>query len=230
MKIVEGIYRVDGVRGCQVYLVEGANQLALVDAGMPGATPKVLAAIEAIGRKPEDLRQIVVTHYHRDHVGSLAELAAATGAEVCVHALDAPVVRGESPMPPVRVRGPLGGLLSPLLNRWARPPKPSPVDRELQDGDELKAAGLKVVHVPGHTPGQIALHMPSKKVLFVGDAVLNVLGLRPPLGFFTVDKAQARESIRKLAALQCDVVCFGHGTPLMHEATTGLRRFAEKLP
>jgi glyoxylase-like metal-dependent hydrolase (beta-lactamase superfamily II) len=81
----------------------------------------------------------------------------------------------------------------------------------------------------GHTAGQIALHMPSKRVLFVGDAILHVFGLRPPLGIFTEDKTQAKESIRKLAALECDIVCFGHGSPLMREGTARLRRFAEGL-
>lgn len=229
MKIVEGVYKVKGVRGCGVYLVEGEDQLTLVDTGMAGATKKVLRTIAAIGHKPEDLKEIVVTHYHGDHTGSLAELAKATGAQVCVHALDAPVVRGEQPMPSPKTPRLLRGLLGPLLGRLARPPKPSRVDRELQDGDELGAAGLRVVHAPGHTPGQIALHMPSRGVLFVGDAMSNVFGLRPPPGIFTLDKAQARESIRKLATLECDIVCFGHGPILMPEGSTRLRRFAEGL-
>jgi len=229
MKIVEGVYQVTGVKGCRVYLVEGGDRLTLVDTGMAGATKKVLQAIAAIGRKPEDLREIVVTHYHGDHTGSLAELAEATGAQVCVHALDAPVVRGEQSMPSPKTPRLLSSLLGPLLGRLARPPKPSRVDRELQDGDELGVAGLRVVHAPGHTPGQIALHMPSKGVLFVGDAIVNVLGLRPPPGIFTQDKAQARESIRKLAALECDIVCFGHGPVLMKEGSTRLRHLAQGL-
>ncbi|MGD0116292.1 MAG: MBL fold metallo-hydrolase [Dehalococcoidia bacterium] len=229
MKIVRGVYKVEGIKGCGVYIVEGEDHLTLVDTGMAGATKKVFQTIAAIGHKPEDLKEIVVTHYHGDHTGSLTELAEATGAQVCVHALDAPVVRGEESMPSPKMPRLLSGLLGPLLVRLARPPKPSRVDRELQDSDELGVAGLRVVHVPGHTPGQIALHMPSRGVLFVGDAVVNVLGLRPPPGMFTQDKAQARESIRKLAALECDIVCFGHGPVLMKAGSTRLRRFAKGL-
>ena len=230
MKITEGIYKVDGTRMGQAYLVEGADGLALIDTGLAGSTDAVLRAVAGLGRSRDDLREIVLTHWHADHMGSLAELVERTGARVCVHAGDAAIVRGEQPMPEFRAGGILGRLMlrvSGLMMR--RPPKPSQVDRELQDGDELEAGDLKVVHTPGHTPGHIVLHMPSRRALFVGDALFNVLGLRPPPGIFTTDAAQARESIRRLAALEFDIVCFGHGRALVGNASRRLRRFAEGL-
>jgi len=227
MQIIPGIHKVDGTRIGHAYLVEGAERLALIDTGLAGSTDAVLRAIAALGRKPEDLHQIVVTHCHGDHAGSLAELAERTGAQVCVHAAEAPVIRGEQPVPPMRGPAPLRNLLGPLFKRMTPPPRPSRVDRELQDGDALGSVG--VVHTPGHTPGHIALHMPSRRALFVGDALFNVLGLRPPPGIFTTDAAQARESIRKLAALEFDIVCFGHGRALVGDASERLRRFAEGL-
>jgi glyoxylase-like metal-dependent hydrolase (beta-lactamase superfamily II) len=120
--------------------------------------------------------------------------------------------------------------MRPFMGLFPTNPEPCHVDRELQDGDEIEAAGgLKVIHVPGHTPGHIALLMPSKRILFAGDAVLNVLGLRPPLAMATVDMAQAKESVRKMAALDFDIACFGHGDIMRKDAVLRFRRFAEKL-
>jgi glyoxylase-like metal-dependent hydrolase (beta-lactamase superfamily II) len=89
--------------------------------------------------------------------------------------------------------------------------------------------GARVVHVPGHTPGSIALYVPGRKLLFVGDAAAHTFGLRPPIGAFTEDHAQARASIRKLAELDFEVACFGHGRPLDREAPHAFRRLAERL-
>jgi glyoxylase-like metal-dependent hydrolase (beta-lactamase superfamily II) len=71
--------------------------------------------------------------------------------------------------------------------------------------------------------------MPSKRILFAGDAALNVLGLRPPLAMATEDMAQAKESVRKMAALDFDIACFGHGGIMRKDAVLRFRRFAEKL-
>lgn len=232
MQIIPGIHKVDGTRIGHAYLVEGAERLALIDTGLARSTDAVLRAIAALGRRPEDLREIVITHCHADHMGSLAELAERTSAQVCVHTADAAVVRGDEPMPEFKPGNVFAwAVLRVSAMMMGKPPRPSRVDRELQGGDELEVGDLKVVHTPGHTAGHIALHMPSKRVLFVGDAVFNLpaLGLRPPMAMVSVDTAQAKESIRKLAGLECDIVCFGHGRALTREAAGRLRRFAEGL-
>ena len=151
---------------------------------------------------------------------------------MCVHAADAAIVRGDQPMPEFKGGGVFGSVALRLSGMFmGKPPSPSRVDRELQDGDELEVGGVKVVHTPGHTPGHIALHMPSKRALVVGDVIFNlpVLGLRPPAAMVSVDMAQAKESIRKLASLEPDIVCFGHGRALVGDASERLRRFAEGL-
>ena len=86
--------------------------------------------------------------------------------------------------------------------------------------------------MPGHTAGSIALHLPQRRLLFAGDAAVNALGLGPPsgpFGMFNADRAQTRESFRKLAELDFDVACFGHGKPLDKDASRAFRRAAEKL-
>jgi glyoxylase-like metal-dependent hydrolase (beta-lactamase superfamily II) len=211
------------------YLVEG-DGLTLIDTGMQGSGESVLNALAALGRRISTLRQIVISHHHFDHTGSLARLAELTKATVSVHKADAPYVRGDVPRPPFIRAGFSGWFMRPFMGLFPIHPEPCQVDAELEDGEEIEAAGgLKVIHAPGHTPGHIALLLPSKRILFAGDAVLNVLGLRPPLAMATPDMAQAKESIRKLAALDFDIACFGHGGVMRKDAVIRFRRFAEKL-
>src|SRR3990172_8466346 len=94
MEVIEGVHTIEGLGVGRAYLYQEADRLTLIDSGLPGSAERIFGAIERIGRKPEDLRQIIITHYHRDHTGSLAELVERTGAQGLVHALDAPVGRG----------------------------------------------------------------------------------------------------------------------------------------
>ena len=229
MEVVPGVHSIKGVRMAHAFLVDGEG-LTLIDTGMQGSGESVLSALATLGRRVSSLRHIVISHHHFDHTGSLAQLAEVSRATVSVHKADAPYVRGDLPRPPFKRVGFSGWFMRPFMGLFPTRPEPCHVDRELQDGDEIEAAGgLQVIHAPGHTPGHIALLMPSKRILFAGDAVLNVLGLRPPLGMATDDAAQAKETIRKMAALDFDIACFGHGGIMRKDAVLRFRRFAEKL-
>ncbi len=98
MKIVEGIFQVDGVN-CNVYLVEDGDGLILVDTGLPRSSKKIAKYIEGLGRKPTDISTIVITHFHVDHVGSLKKMKTLTGAKVAVHEADADYVAGKKTPP-----------------------------------------------------------------------------------------------------------------------------------
>ncbi|MDQ1012363.1 glyoxylase-like metal-dependent hydrolase (beta-lactamase superfamily II) [Streptomyces sp. V4I23] len=208
----------------QAYLWRDGDELTLVDAGHRDAAPLIEEAIRGAGLDPAALRRIVLTHCHRDHVGAAGELAARYGAEVLAHRLDAPVVRGEAPVP------------EPVLLDWevplyehgltVPPAPPTRVDRELEDGDVLDfGGGARVVHSPGHTDGSIGIHLPHHGVLFTGDCVAGVGQVM--LGVFNVDRATAQVSMRRLASLAPSTVCFGHGDPLTENATAALLDAAE---
>ncbi|MEV4331295.1 MBL fold metallo-hydrolase [Streptomyces sp. NPDC049597] len=208
----------------QAYLWHDGDELTLVDAGHRDAAPLIEGAIRGAGLDPAALRRIVLTHCHRDHVGAAGELAARYGAEVLAHRLDAPVVRGEAPVP------------EPVLLDWevplyehgltVPPAPPTRVDRELEDGDVLDfGGGARVVHSPGHTDGSIGVHLPHQGVLFTGDCVAGVGQVM--LGVFNVDRATAQVSMRRLASLAPSTVCFGHGDPLTGNATAALLDAAE---
>lgn len=106
---------------------------------------------------------------------------------------------------------------------------------ETNDGDQLPAAGaMTAIHTPGHTAGHLSYLWPQAGgVLFAGDAAGSILGLGPPTnalgGMFTEDIPAAKESFRKLAGLDFDVACFGHGGPIKGKAHAAFRRAVEKL-
>ncbi|MFE2148584.1 MBL fold metallo-hydrolase [Streptomyces lavendulae] len=208
----------------QAYLWQDEGALTLIDAGHAGSADAIEEAIRSLGLAPERLERIVLTHCHRDHVGAAGELAARRGAEVAAHRLDAPVIRGERPVP------------EPVLLDWEVPlyahgltvpeAPPTPVDRELLDGEVLPfGGGAVVVHAPGHTPGSIGVHLPRHGVLFTGDCVAGVGQVM--LGVFNVDRDQAAASFRRLAALDPAVACFGHGDPCVTETAATLRAAAQ---
>lgn len=229
MEIVPGVHTIDKLGVGRAYLYAEADRLTLVDTGLPKSAAKIFAVIDALGRKPEDVRQVIVTHCHNDHAGSLADVVDRSGAQVLAHPLDAPVLRGERLPAPANTNAIMQRLLH-LTGPGLHSPRSVHVDREVNDGDEIDLdGGARIIHTPGHTPGSISIYLPARKLLFAGDAAANLLGVRPPVGWFTEDHAAARASIRKLAELDFDVACFGHGKPLDREASLVFRRLAEKL-
>jgi glyoxylase-like metal-dependent hydrolase (beta-lactamase superfamily II) len=73
------------------------------------------------------------------------------------------------------------------------------------------------------------VYIPSRRLLFAGDAAGYLAGLRLPVGMFTEDGAAARASFRRLAQLNFDVACFGHGKPITKDASSAFRKFAGRL-
>jgi glyoxylase-like metal-dependent hydrolase (beta-lactamase superfamily II) len=220
-KLVDGLHRIPGL--ANTYLIDAPEGLTLIDTGFPNGAEKILAAIRQLGRAPSDLRHIIATHAHLDHIGSLAAIVRATGARTYMHALDAPIAaRGAGFRPLTAAPGLLPGLLFKLFTRSNRSVEPCRIDQTVADGEVLPiAGGLQVVHVPGHCAGQIALLWIERRVLFTGDACTNILGLGPPIGY--EDQAEGERSQRKLAGLDFEIACFGHGPPLLHDAAAQFR-------
>ncbi|MEU8761364.1 MBL fold metallo-hydrolase [Streptomyces sp. NPDC048659] len=204
----------------QAYVWRDDSGLTLVDAGWVGAADAMEAALRGAGLDPARIRRIVLTHCHRDHVGAAQELADRYGCEILAHALDAPVIRGELPVP----EPDLLDWEVPLYAHGLTVPEapPTKVDRELADGEVLDFGdGAVVLHTPGHTPGSLAVHLPCHGVLLTGDTVATVQGVT--FGVFHVDRALAMESMRRLAELAPSVLCCGHGEPVTEDTAEKLR-------
>jgi len=228
MEIVPGVHVID-LGLVQAYLYAEADRLTLIDTGLTTSGERIVDEIEGLGRRPSDLAQIVVTHHHADHAGALAELAERSGARVLAHALDAPVVRGDADPEEAQLSD-VERAFHDKIAGLVPPSPPARVDCELQDGDEIDLdGGATVVHVPGHTAGSIAVYVPRRRLLFSGDAAARGPEGHVMVGVFNVDPAETRRSFAKLAELDFDVACFGHGPPLDREASRAFRRVAAKM-
>jgi glyoxylase-like metal-dependent hydrolase (beta-lactamase superfamily II) len=217
------------------YLV-ATDDVTVIDSGLPKRRDTILAAVREAGRKPEDIKHIALTHHHVDHTGSLAAILDATGAAAYIHPLDAPIVRGEKGAPGPNKTVLAGRIMGPVLERFSPTLEAVAALQETGDGQTIPAAGgMTAIHTPGHTAGHLSFLWPEDGgVLFAGDAAGHLLGrLGPPTnalgGMFTEDIATAKESFRKLAELEFDVACFGHGGPIKGKAHAAFRRAVEKL-
>lgn len=214
--------------GVNAYLLDGVEGLTLIDAGVPGRSVRIEEALRAARRHPGDVANILVTHYHSDHIGGLAEIARRTGAAVHVHPLDAGVVRSGSSPPPVTPRSVLGRILMSVYRSGGT--DPATVDRELVSGEELPiAGGINAVHTPGHTQGHTSFLWPGGGVLFVGDAAGNTFGRLGP-SIVDEDPGQADRSFMALGDLEFDVAVFGHGRPIVGNAAPRFRRAVGRGP
>ncbi len=200
---------------------------ALIDSGPWKNGRRVMRALgDGTNRS---LHDILITHHHIDHVGPLHRFS--DGVTVWAHPADAAVIRGD-----VRAPTPASRSAVERAGVWAVEhlgPKRAParVDRELADGEEVPVGdGLIAFHTPGHTAGHVSFLMPSKRVLFVGDAAANYLGrLGPPVGLYNENHEDVRKSIARIAALDFDIACFGHGRVLNGNACARFHRLAEKV-
>lgn len=215
-----------------VFLIED-DELTLIDTGVAGQAGRILDAVREIGREVGDIRHILLTHSHPDHSGNVAELKQRTGAKVYMHAAEAPLVaQGNVPKPDVPYFP--GFIHRMMYNIFVKnaPGKITPlkVDEEIEDGDWLPiAGGIHVIHVPGHSTGQLAFFMPGQRnVLFAADSAMNMFGL----GYSTFYESEedAVHSLERLSTFDFDIACFGHGRSILHEAANRFRHKFLKPP
>jgi hydroxyacylglutathione hydrolase len=228
VKLADDLFRLDDVTGANAYLLVMGDGLAVVDVGMPGNAGRIIAAIRAIGGMPSDLRRIVLTHSDPDHSGSAAELRQQTGALVAIHEEDAPALAGKRR--PKGIRGARATRHS--IRRMGRAGHEMAMrlvfklpwlfgeygaleaDILLRDRDTV--SGLRVMHVPGHTAGSIALCR-DDGVVFAGDAIFGDLhgGMHSPPRALSLNVDQALASASRLEALDFTMLLPGHGEPVV---------------
>lgn len=221
-KIVDGAYLV-AMGNANAYLLDAGPELVLVDAGFPGKASLVFDALRELGRSPRDLKHLVLTHGHPDHIGSAAAIVKETGAVTYLHPADIPFAESGGPFRPMTAGRGLMKIVFRLVWDQNGRTEPFRIDRPLADGETLPlAGGLRVIGMPGHCAGQVALVMGGDRLLIAGDVCTNILGLADPVGFEDVE--EGRRSQRRLAALGIDAACFGHGKPIPTGAADRLRR------
>jgi glyoxylase-like metal-dependent hydrolase (beta-lactamase superfamily II) len=221
-RVIEGVHVV-AMGMANAFLVEGNDGLTLIDAGYPDKEEVVFGAIRRLGRSPDQLKHLIFTHGHPDHIGSAAAIVRETGVRTYMHPLDIPIAEAGGPFRPMRgAPGLLGGVMCKLFFHPDERLEPVAIDQPLTAGEILPVAGgIEVIHAPGHCAGQVALLWRPGRMLFVGDVCTNVMGLGDPVGFESLEEGRASQ--RKLAGLSFDAVGFGHGAPIARDASTRFR-------
>jgi glyoxylase-like metal-dependent hydrolase (beta-lactamase superfamily II) len=219
-EVVDGVFEV-GIGYVHVHLVVTDDGVVLVDTGLPGRSARIGRALHDIRRKIGDVTTILLTHHHVDHTGGLAEVRRRSGARVVAHRDDVPYVTGEAkafmPHPVVR-----------LVGLFLGKAEPAPVDDIIATDSATPLPGFTALHTPGHTPGHLSYLLDRDGgILFAGDAAAGgrggKVGSTPKM--VSVDLAQQRRSVEKLAALEFEHAVFGHGTALTGRAVDAFRTY-----
>jgi glyoxylase-like metal-dependent hydrolase (beta-lactamase superfamily II) len=236
-KIQNHIYRIKGLLMGNVYVIEASDGLTIVDTSKPGSVSQIEKSLNRGGYQLSDIKRILITHAHWDHFGSLSELQALTGAKVYAHhRYESEVIRGEKT---ARFASPsqLGGFDRFVYKYWLKPMRSSqlgvPVHYELTEGDRLDEVlpGFEVIDLPGHSPGHCGFWSEDQRILIGGDILMNLPTdyLTLPLIAATPDLVEAKQSVRKIDAMNVKTLCLGHGRPLTRNTAEKIHMFVNNL-
>jgi glyoxylase-like metal-dependent hydrolase (beta-lactamase superfamily II) len=219
MQIAEGLYRI-GSDTVNSYLVVDEGGVTIIDAGLPRYWKLLPSELARAGRTLDDVRALILTHGDTDHIGFAAQLHREKGIAAYLHPADADRARLEVKKPnsgwgPVKA-GALAGFLWYSARNGGLRIRPVGELRPAEDGQVLDVPGQpRIIHVPGHTPGSVAVHVPAVDALFIGDTMTtrNVLtGVTGPKPApFTLEPRQALASLGRLDGVDATWVLPGHG-------------------
>ena len=192
---------------CCVYLIN-ADELILIDAGVGDSFDQLIDNIRCLGFDPKRLRAIIVTHAHIDHIGALADFQQRYGVTLIAHELDAPAVES----------GKGAGA-----EFYGVAYQPGVVNTKISQPQSSLTFGpheLHLVHIPGHTPGSLAVYVDMGKRILFGQDIHG-----PYLPEWGANPVQAAASLQKLIDIKADILCEGHFG--IYQPATEVKRYIE---
>ena len=224
MEIIPGVHTVPGTHVSRIYLIEG-DDLTLVDTGMPWSAGRVMKYIRGIGRHPSELRRILMTHSHPDHAGGAPGIVRRCSAKVSAHPEDAHHTLREAHT--IRYLGIFSSLQVPIpfLERFR-------LDSIVEDNDIIPVAGgIRVLHTPGHTAGSVCYLLMQEGLLFSGDTIFSDQNrVSRSMPFPGNDAERYRQSLERLTSIDFDILCGGHGSPMVGNASKAFRDLMARKP
>jgi len=208
VEVLEGLRTVEVAKAdgldTEVYILDCEGGLILVDVGF---TPLCMANIEAelaaMGRGWVDVKMVIITHAHGDHIANLPRVSELTGAEVIVGYGDGGALEAETGVRP---------------------------DVELEHGDLIGACGgIEIVHVPGHSRGNLCLYLRRLGAIIAGDTVFGDSkgNLEAPPAKYCEDADAAARNLRILAGYDFDALLLSHGRNTYKGAKENVLRLIE---
>jgi glyoxylase-like metal-dependent hydrolase (beta-lactamase superfamily II) len=210
---------------------DGSGELTLVDTLFDADGARILRLMGRIGRKPEALKHIVITHGHRSHLGGMALLKDLSGATLYAHEWEADILQGERKAQPVgllpgrpyRAYIPLQLGLALGLGRHA----PAKVDHCVAGGDRI--GPLELIDASGHSPGHLAFVWHDRRALIAGDAIATWPADMPGWPAFNLNERRHRAALRRLVEVEPQVCGVGHGPPMATDARLRIRSLVDAL-
>jgi glyoxylase-like metal-dependent hydrolase (beta-lactamase superfamily II) len=204
-----------GIANC--FVLKGKEAI-MVDGGAEKNRKKVQKAMGRLPIPPEEIKLIIITHGHYDHISSLKPLQEITGAKIAMHHQEKESLENTSPTFPkgVGIWGKTLSLMFPLMKPFTRT-LPLQVDLVLDDKElSLKDYGVpgRIVFTPGHTMGSVSVLLDTGDA-FVGDLAMNGFPMRigPGLPIFAHDIEKVKESLKRLLEFGAKTIYPSHGKP-----------------
>ena len=240
MQLATGLHRLGSATDDTVnsYLVVEGGEVTVVDAAMPGDRKALLAELDSLGLGLQAVKALVLTHGDSDHIGFAERLRSEHDVPVYIHEADAARARGEvkagNSWGPMKL-GPTAGFMAYGMRKGMLRSKPLKEVVAVRDGQVLDLPGTpRIIGMPGHSPGSVAVHVPVAGAVFVGDALTtrHVLTGRqgPQPAPFTDDPAEALASLRRLEDLPVQWLLPGHGAPWSGGVTEAVRAIRAAAP
>lgn len=229
IRISENLYRLPtlGPFINSYAFINSDSSVTLVDCGLEGSYKRLIKDLGRIGKHPNDVMNIVLTHAHDDHVGGASQMI-----NIC-EVKNVMMHEDDSHLPPTgktpsRDDSRLSGKIMKMLPD--RGYEPFAVTTKLRDGDVIDSAGgIKVIHTPGHTAGHISLLHLESDTLITGDSIFNMTSrMTWALSGFCVNFEQSQETARRFLDLNFKNVCFTHGPEIKGVGKERIKQFLSK--